>query len=154
MALSSSFAMAEHVLWIRQNRTTTPMHILKLVYLCHGWVLGWTGEPLIKERIEAWQYGPVIPKLYHTYKRHGGEQIPSEGKDCSHEIGDGFTKQIVNEVLVFYEDYQALQLSSLTHRLGSPWDTTVRKLGTGSQITDNMIYDYYHKRVKRIEQNN
>ena len=55
--------VADHILWLRSQRKlkpTTPMGIVKLVYLAHGWQLGWDGEPLINEPVEAWTYGPVI----------------------------------------------------------------------------------------------
>ena len=58
--------VAEQILWLRGREIeTTPMHVLKLVYLCHGWCLGFTGEALINEPVEAWTYGPVVPTVYH-----------------------------------------------------------------------------------------
>ena len=44
------------------------MHVLKLVYVCHGWMLGIHGAPLITEPVEAWTYSPVVPTVYHRYK--------------------------------------------------------------------------------------
>ena len=67
--------VAEQILWLRQDVPTTPMHVLKLAYLCHGWMLGVFGRGLIAEPAEAWRYGPVIPTVYHTYKSFRGEPI-------------------------------------------------------------------------------
>ena len=64
--------VAEAVLWIRRDVQTTPMHIIKLVYLSHGWMLGLHDTPLLWEPVEAWQYGPVVPSVYHLYKGWGG----------------------------------------------------------------------------------
>ena len=52
----------------KDNDTLTPMQLLKLVFIAHGWCLGLLGRHLIKDSIEAWQYGPVIPKgvIEHT----------------------------------------------------------------------------------------
>ena len=38
------------------------MQVLKLVYYCHAWMLGLYGRPLIRQPIEAWRYGPVVPE--------------------------------------------------------------------------------------------
>ena len=33
-------------------------------------------EPLFPEEIEAWDYGPVVPAVYHEYKKYGFDTIP------------------------------------------------------------------------------
>ena len=39
------------------GKTLTPIQILKLVYIAHGYSLGARGVPLIQNRIEAWKFG-------------------------------------------------------------------------------------------------
>nr|WP_256351506.1 type II toxin-antitoxin system antitoxin SocA domain-containing protein [Pseudomonas gingeri] len=51
----------------------------KLVYYSHGWHAGYTDQPLINEAVETWQYGPVIPSLYHEFKRFGSGEIVKKG---------------------------------------------------------------------------
>ncbi len=58
-----------------EGRPLTPMHIQKLIYFAHGWNLALTGEPLIRERVEAWDYGPVIRALYGELKVFGSGAI-------------------------------------------------------------------------------
>ena len=53
----------------------TPIHILKLVYIAHGWSLAIGEHPLIRNEIEAWEYGPVIRSLYDAVKRYGRDPI-------------------------------------------------------------------------------
>ncbi|RYE90398.1 MAG: DUF4065 domain-containing protein [Cytophagaceae bacterium] len=53
----------------------TPMKLLKLVYISHGWSLALLNEPLINEAVEAWTYGPVIPSLYQELKEYGRERV-------------------------------------------------------------------------------
>lgn len=43
--------------------------IHKLLYYAQGWHLTWVGEPLFRERIEAWANGPVVADLWHDEKR-------------------------------------------------------------------------------------
>ncbi|MCC7437458.1 MAG: DUF4065 domain-containing protein [Armatimonadetes bacterium] len=49
---------------LKDGTALTPMKLLKLVYIAHGWHLGIMGKPLISDEVQAWKYGPVIPKLY------------------------------------------------------------------------------------------
>ena len=53
------------------QKLVSPMKLLKLVYLAHGWHLAIKGKPLIDEQIQAWDYGPVIQNLYHEIKGFG-----------------------------------------------------------------------------------
>src|SRR5204863_6873805 len=66
---------------IAEGKQVTPLQLIKLVYIAHGWHLGLTGQPLINEPPEAWQYGPVIPSLYHALKIHGNDAV-------THKIAD------------------------------------------------------------------
>ena len=97
------------------------------------------------DQIEAWQYGPVIPQLYHLYKVFGGENIDNKGIDHSQDLDDDFNRDLIEKVLKIYKEYTAVELSILTHGNNSPWDKTVREKGIGAIIENNLIRDYYTK---------
>ena len=42
----------------------TPLQVIKLAYIAHGFTLALLGRSLVPEPIEAWRYGPVIPSIY------------------------------------------------------------------------------------------
>jgi uncharacterized phage-associated protein len=42
----------------------------KLLYYAQGWHLAWAGQPLFRERIEAWTNGPVVADLWHDEKKN------------------------------------------------------------------------------------
>ena len=101
----------------------TPMQLLKLVYIAHGWSLAINDRPLIVESIEAWLYGPVIPSLYRSLKQWRNRPVdeflpiaPTEQTDFLPE-----DKEVMDAVLDAYGHLSALQLSSLTHASGTPW---------------------------------
>jgi len=60
---------------IDEGVSITPMKVLKLVYIAHGWHLGIRKEPLITEQTEAWKYGPVVESVYIAFKKYGKNDI-------------------------------------------------------------------------------
>ena len=61
-----------------KGKALTPMQLVKLTYIAHGWSLALSERDLFKNRIEAWRYGPVIPDLYQATKNFGRSEIPLE----------------------------------------------------------------------------
>jgi uncharacterized phage-associated protein len=51
------------------------LELQKILYLAHMYYLGRHGGPLIREEFEAWDYGPVVPELYHHVKGFGGGPV-------------------------------------------------------------------------------
>src|SRR5271154_4906780 len=67
------------------GKKLTPMQLQKLVYFAYGWYLAITGERLIDERVEAWQWGPVIPSLYSAFREYGSDPIDDVPGELSFE---------------------------------------------------------------------
>jgi uncharacterized phage-associated protein len=140
--------VAEYFLWRAQQegRALTPMQVLKLVYIAHGWLLGLNARPLVNEEIEAWQYGPVIPSLYHAYKQCGAGFI----RDFSGSGDEGFEYlelAIMDQVWNGYGHRSGISLSTLTHEPGTPWSLTVKDSGLGAVISNDLIEDYYRRKA-------
>lgn len=137
-------SVAEYMLWCarRDGNPLTSMQVLKLVYIAHGWTLGLTGSPLIDEPVEAWQYGPVVPSVYHEYKRFGGGFI----SDCPQHRPGHFSvseRSVLDQVWKQYGHLSGIKLSSMTHQRGTPWDITIRRRGRGAVISNDLIEDHY-----------
>ncbi len=146
----SPIDVAGHILSLRSElgMETTVMHVLKLVYLCHGWMLGNTGDRLINEPVEAWRYGPVIPSVYRRFKAFRGEPITIPETDLS-GIFSEYQSKLIRKVLEAYKGYSAIHLSAITHRPGTPWSKVYRDgSGAGAIIPDPMIQEYYQRRIK------
>ena len=138
----NALVIAEHILWLRKEIDTTPMHVLKLVYICHGWMLAFNETPLISEPVEAWTYGPVVPAVYHRYKQYGGEIILEKPLDQRVKLNPPM-KDLIKDVEEVYRECTAYQLSALTHQPDTPWDITRRKSGIGSVIPNSLIQKHY-----------
>ena len=147
----ASRTLAEQILWLRQGVETTPMHVIKLSYLCHGWMLGLFEKPLLVEPAEAWRYGPILPTVYHAYKGFGGDAIDAVPTDR----GDAFDAQqsdLVEIVLDAYKSYTALDLSAITHQTGTPWHEVYRDgRGEWAIIPNRLLGKHYKKRSRKAE---
>ena len=145
----SPIKVAERILWLRRDSETTPMHLLKLVYLCHGWMLGNTGRRLVSEPAEAWRYGPVIPSIYHRFKSFKGDPIDIATQDSVDQFS-AYQIDLIRIVTEAYRQHTALSLSAITHQPGSPWDQVYNEgRGEGAIIPDRIIQRYYEERVKQ-----
>lgn len=139
--------VAEQILWLRRELETTPMHLLKLTYLSHGWTLGLTGRALVYNAVEAWRYGPVIPSIYHRYKSFGGDPVTAVPIDRTDRFSDA-QQSLIEEVVEAYGSYSALDLSDITHRSGTPWAVVYETYGEGAIIPNELIRDYYRELAK------
>ena len=78
--------------------------------------------PLFNEAIEAWQYGPVVPELYHAYKLFGNTPLPQPHR----ETVNLFTQpeqELLNQIYYEYGQFSAWRLSDMTHQ-ETPWRST------------------------------
>ena len=145
------------------------MKLLKLVYLAHGWHLGFTEDDLISEAVEAWKYGPVVKSVYHEFKKYGDEKINQLASRLQVINSDEIIfKNIIPEVdrassrtiklldLVWnsYNGYTGLELSSITHQPGSPWDIVYNQGGGKGRLSvpipNDIIKDYYKDKVEKL----
>lgn len=126
----------------------TPMQLLKLVYMAHGWMLGLKGRPLIRDDIEAWQYGPVIPNLYRAIRQF--KSRPVEGRLKTRDAGlDADEADIVDQVYDIYGHRSGPALSRLTHQADSPWAKVYERGAFGVEIPNDIIEDHYSTLAKR-----
>jgi uncharacterized phage-associated protein len=133
-----------------------PMKLQKLVYLAHGWSLLFLNKPLIREPIEAWRYGPVVPELYQEFKRFGGSPITQPAQMGPGESTSGLdqeTKSLLEAVWERYKSLSPIQLSILTHEAGSAWDLIQRQTDFspwgGPRIPNGLIADEFTRRQQQ-----
>ncbi len=122
------------------------MQLLKLVYISHGWYLEMSGAPLIRNKIEAWKHGPVIPDVYRAFRGQDiNVAVPVPGFPA---INNSYAENILEQIYQSYGKLHAFQLSDLTHEPGSPWDTASKRFGFFAPITNDLILAHY--RQKRL----
>ena len=80
-------------------------------------------KPIFIEPIEAWKYGPVVPKIYSCYKNYGNELIKI---DCISINTNDFISEDIDLLMDVYDKYGKYSYSKLiklTHKQGSLWQT-------------------------------
>ena len=118
----------------------SPLKLQKILYYAQGYHIAAFDEPLFDEDIQAWQHGPVIPKIYHKYK-NSSQVLESE---CSaFSLPDGLMKFLDN-ILEVYGRHSAWQLREMTHS-ESPWLSSYEKGVSNKVIPQSLLKDFFKK---------
>lgn len=125
------------------SQTLTPMQLIKLTYIAHGWMLGLYHRALVRDEVQAWQYGPVIPQLYKALRKYKGKPVTAPIADDS--LLDPQAEHLIRQVFERYGRLSGPRLSDLTHRNGTPWSKTYEPGRFGSAIPDDLIEDHYSR---------
>jgi uncharacterized phage-associated protein len=115
--LSAAKWLAKRSGWKLSN-----LELQKIIYLAHMFFLGRTGRPLVPDTFEAWDYGPVLPGLYHRAKIFGSSPV----EDIFADVPDpppGEERNMLDEAFEGLGAAGAGRLVSATHRPGGAWDT-------------------------------
>lgn len=131
---------------LAEDKSLTPLQIIKLVYFCHGWMLGLYRKPLIEQEVQAWTYGPVIADVYHGLKEYGGDAVPRPMNAAPANF-DEVEKDLINQVYEKYGRLSGVDLSRLTHAPGTPWSKVWNKKGQNAPISNALLQKYYGNRA-------
>lgn len=135
----------------------TPMKLLKLVYMAHGWSLALLDRALISETVQAWKYGPVIESIYYRFREYGSQPVdPSCLLDDLQDNpmpNDKETCDLLDRVWNVYKGNTGIQLSNWTHREEGPWYKAWHKEGGCSRqnhpMSDEKIKEYFASLIKK-----
>jgi len=132
-----------------RGRPITHLKLQKLVYISYGVYLAMTrgNKRLFNERIEAWPFGPVIPELYHEFKRFGMSRIKLWSSNFDYKTNRRFWPVVSKEdalsvtVLNFTWRFYGLEEAGtqLTNQEDTPWDKTE----IGEIIREDLIRDHF-----------
>ena len=125
------------------------LKLQKLLYYCQAVNLVLTKTPLFDDKIQAWLYGPVVPNIYHEYKKYGEDAIPKT--NINNKLIHLSPEEIENidVALRFYSKFSGPELIDRTH-CETPW-ISAYKQHPNTEITTKSIYDYFSKALKFSE---
>jgi len=124
-----------------EGRALSIMSLLKLTYIAHGWHLEMRQLPLLNNRIEAWQHGPVIPEVYSNLRPQG---IVPQQPIADYPIPtDPYDVDFLEQIYKIYGHMSPFKLSELTHVAGGPWETARKWGGSYAEIPNDLIQSHY-----------
>lgn len=126
----------------QDGRNLSIMALLKLIYIAHGWHLEVFKTPLIRNRIEAWKFGPVVPEAYADFRKQG--ILVKEPIDCEEAEMGKSTAALLEEIYSIYSGMDAFKLSEITHVPNGPWDLA-SKHGYFAEIPNSLIQSHYEE---------
>lgn len=118
-------------------------------------VLAVLDRKLFDEPIEAWKLDPVVPSLYHEFKRFNDNPITEEsvfmdenGKTSRPSIPLSEKKllSVMEKSWGTCSPFTAFALVSQTHEPDSPWAKSY-KLGCNNVIPDAETKEYFVKKI-------
>lgn len=118
----------------------------KLLYCCYGTVLAAFDERLTEEAPQAWKYGPVFPRTFNGIRK--GRIVPGVDHGFA-ESCDPRWLPLIRQTVQLFGKFSASQLSTWSHRSGSPWDRITHG-GTELfvQIPSGLIKDYFKPMIR------
>lgn len=135
----------------------------KILYFLHGHYLATTGQPLVDEPFEAWEYGPVQREVYAQFRTFDDRPITSRAMAIDFTTGhksvvsqaiDSAHLDLLISVSRFYSRMPAGKLVEISHSAGGPWDKTWnhdKVSNPGMLISNQLIRDYFRSaRIGRL----
>lgn len=151
-------AVANFILLLgeQRQRPISKMTLLKLMYFAHGWCLAIHNRPLVKDRFEAWKYGPVVRSVFDCFRHVKSKYVQERAKRLDFESCEWIEvpahlrpedQLFVEKIFLSYAYYSAFELSDMTHTEGSPWDqiwnAEFGKVSPGMIISDDSIKTHF-----------
>lgn len=134
---------------IEEGNPVTQMKLQKMVYCAEGFHLAQYDSELIKERIQAWKFGPVVPSIYQMFKFYGNgpildmSYVPCDNVELERVYSDEKAASTIQDTWNMLKDVNAIQLSNWTHKTGSPWDKHYKPYVSDIIIPKSDIKEYF-----------
>jgi uncharacterized phage-associated protein len=128
-----------------EQKGLTNMQLQKLVYIAHGFCLAMLSRPLFFNNVHAFEWGPVIPKLYKQLRKYGSGIITEEISTIDEPILSAAPEMaVIRGVWGSYGNFTGAKLSSITHQEGTPWSLTWKSIQFGV-IENDLIASHYQQ---------
>ena len=122
------------------NNKISNLALQKLLYLIQAYSLIDSNEPIFEDKIEAWQYGPVVPEAYYYFRYKKNELENLSTNDLEKKI-----KKYIDEIFNTFGNINPFILVKLTQSYES-WINSWRN--SEGIIKNEAIKDCHQKLLK------
>lgn len=127
------------------NMSINNFKLQKILYFVQAEFLVSKNEPCFIEKIQALDFGPVVPEVYYAYRMFGSANIPCIGKSRVAQMICPNDKELLNGIIDECSKYSTSALMEITHNQ-TPWIDAYR-LGQNTEITKESIKEYFKEEV-------
>ena len=147
--------------WADSERTgLSNLKIQKMLFFTHADFLLETGELLLRDEFQAWDYGPVLPSIYRAFCVSGRQSVKARAKvfDPITAMSEIAVLDVSNTLMStlrhsysFYRRIGAVTLSDISHAEKGPWSRARELFDLGlnpdRRIKSEIILRY-HQRIQ------
>jgi uncharacterized phage-associated protein len=148
--MTSALEVARFFIFLKENDPRSlelsNLKLQKLLYYSQGYYLAMYGEPMFDDPIEAWKYGPVVPKVYFKYKSFGNLDIKDEDAEKYEFFSlDSKKQSVIAYVWKTLGEMTAGSLVDKTHS-ETPWLNTWLN-SYNKVIPNDLLEAYFSKNI-------
>lgn len=126
----------------------TNLQLQKLLYLADMVYTGSRGERLLAGDFEAWDYGPVLPEVYHACKYRGSKPVTENTFLMVPDLDENTEEaRILRQTWERMKDKTPGQLVRNTHWCKGAWSKRYVPGARGIRITTEDMLEEYRNRV-------
>lgn len=142
-----SLAVAQYIIdniKSTKNPIITPMKLIKLIYISHGYMLGRHGYSLLDEHIKAYKTGVSIESVYNVVRDF--RDYPVSNIIGANKWKGQFNQQekdTMNYVISTYNVYDVATIGLAIIANDTPWTITREITQDDANIPDGLIQLFY-----------
>lgn len=142
-----SLAVAQYIIdniKSTKNPIITPMKLIKLIYISHGYMLGRYGYSLLDEHIKAYKTGVSIESVYNAVRDF--RDYPVSNIIGANKWKGQFNQQekdTMNYVISTYNVYDVATIGLAIIANDTPWTITREITQDDANIPDGLIQLFY-----------
>lgn len=130
------------------NWKLSNLQLQKIIYMADMNFVGQSSGRLVDEDFEAWDYGPVLPSLYHKCKAFGSKPVPPVFWDANDISGTPEATMIE----LAWSSLCSLSRGQLVEATHSGLGAWVRRYVPGSKQIKILSQDMIDEYARRTEQ--
>lgn len=124
-----------------QGRPISNLRLQKLLYFVQAQFVVFKGIPCFSTRMEAWDFGPVVPVVYREYRIYGGATIPVSFRSADINTITDEDKSLIDLMLDHCGTISTTELVSISHKQ-DPWKAAYHN-PLSNEITAAAIRNYF-----------